>query len=67
MTDPATPIRTEVHRLIEIQIATLGKRSPLSSSDLNEYHMRSEKIADLLRELDAMVRTRFQYVRPRLS
>jgi len=44
-----------------------GKRSSLTSSDLDEYHTRSEKIRDLYRELDTIARSRFQYDRPRLS
>jgi hypothetical protein len=59
MTDPAFAIKHEVLQLVEIQIETLRKPSSLTSSDLNEYHLRSKKLALLYNELDLIVRKRF--------
>jgi hypothetical protein len=63
MTDPAFAIKHEVQSLIEIQIDTLRKQSSLTSSDLDDYHSRAEKIAALYRELDVITRERFHYLR----
>jgi len=52
MTTPATAIKDEVRKLIQAQIETLGQRSPLTSSELREYHGRAEKIKQLGQELD---------------
>jgi hypothetical protein len=52
MTTPATAIKAEVRTLIDVQIETFGKPSPLTSSELREYQDRSEKIRKLCRELD---------------
>jgi hypothetical protein len=59
MTDPAFAIKRQVEDLVETQIDALGKRSSLSSSDLDECHARSEKISVLYRELDTIKRNRF--------
>lgn len=59
MTDPAFPIKNEVQRLIDFQIDTLRKPSSLTSSELTEYHSRSEKITTLYEELDLISRKRF--------
>jgi hypothetical protein len=40
--------------------------SSLTSSDLDQYHLRSERIADLYQELDTIARRRFNNVPPRL-
>jgi hypothetical protein len=39
----------------------------LTSGDLDEYHSRSEKIAALHRQLDAISRERFYYVHQKAS
>jgi hypothetical protein len=67
MTDPAFAIKHEVEHLVSIQIETLGKPSPLTSSDLDQYQSRSKKIAALYRQLDRMSRKRFHYVRQKAS
>ena len=54
MTTPATAIKDEVRRLIQAQIETFGQASPLTSSELHEYHSRAEKIKQLGQELDRM-------------
>jgi hypothetical protein len=59
MTDPASPIKNEVQRLIDFQIDTLRKPSSLTSSELNGYHSRSEKITTLYEKLDLISRKRF--------
>lgn len=59
MTQPASAIKREVCELVDQQIETLRQATPLPSSDLGEYHVRSEKITTLYRELDQMVRTTF--------
>jgi hypothetical protein len=52
MTTPATAIRDEVRKLIQAQIETFGRSSPLTSSELSECHHRAEKIRQLGQELD---------------
>jgi hypothetical protein len=52
MTTPASAIKDEVRLLIEIQIETFGQPTPLTSSQLHEFHYRSEKISTLCQELD---------------
>jgi len=59
MTDPAFPIKNEVQRLVDVQIDTLRKPSSLTSSELNEYRSRSERISALHQQLDLIVRKRF--------
>lgn len=59
MTDPAFPIKNEVQRLVEVQIDTLRKPSQLTSSELDEYHLRSERITTLYERLDLIARERF--------
>jgi hypothetical protein len=54
MTTPATAIRDKVRKLIQTQIETFGQRSPLTSSELREYHSRAEKLKRLGQELDRM-------------
>ena len=67
MSDPAFAIKHQVEHLVEIQIDTLRKQSFLTSEDLGEYHSRSEKIAALYRQLDAISRERFHYVHQKAS
>jgi len=52
MTTPASAITDEVRLLIEVQIETFGQPTPLTSSQLREFHYRSEKISTLCLELD---------------
>jgi len=59
MTDPAFAIKNQVQRLVDVQIDTLGKPSPLTSSELDEYRSRSERITTLYEELDLIARKRF--------
>jgi len=59
MTHPAVAIKREVYQLVDRQIETLRQPASLTSSDLGEYHARSEKITTLDREFDQMVRTSF--------
>jgi hypothetical protein len=59
MTPPATAIKREVCQLVDRQIEALRQPTSLTSSDLGEYHARSEKITTLYRELDRMVRMSF--------
>jgi hypothetical protein len=66
-TDPAFAIKRQVEDLVETQIEALGKRSSLSSSDLDEYHVRSEKISALYRELDTIKKNRFNDLRQKAS
>ena len=47
MTDPAFPIKNEVQRLVDVQIDTLRKPSSITSSELDEYRSRSERISAL--------------------
>ena len=59
MTHPASAIKRKVCELVDQQIETLRQPTSLTTSDLGEYHVRSEKITTLYRELDQMVRTSF--------
>ena len=52
MTTPATAIKDEVRVLIDIQIETFGQPTPLTSSQLHEFHYRSAKISTLCQELN---------------
>jgi len=61
MTDPAFAIKNEVQQLVEVQIDTLRKPSSLTSSDLDQYHSRSERITMLYRRLDLIARKRFSF------
>lgn len=67
MTDPAFAIKRQVECLVDVQIDALGKRSSLSSSELDEYHARSEKISSLYRESDTIKWNRFQSLRTSLK
>jgi len=52
MTTPATAIKDEVRVLIDAQIETFGQPSPLTPSQLREFHDRSETIRMLCQELN---------------
>jgi hypothetical protein len=52
MTTPASAIKDEVSLLIDIQIETFRQLTPLTHSQLREYHYRSEKLKMLCQELD---------------
>jgi hypothetical protein len=51
MTTPASAINDEVRVLIDVQIETFGQPAPLTSSQLREFHYRTEKINSLCQEL----------------
>jgi len=61
MTDPATAIKRELHELVEVQIQTLRQESPLTPSDLLDYHVRSEQITKLYEHLDEIARIRLGF------
>lgn len=52
MTTPDSAIKDEVHLLIEVQVETFRQPEPLTSTQLREFHRRSEKISTLCHELD---------------
>ena len=56
MTDPAFAIKNQVQQLVAVQIETLRKPSSLTSSELDEYRSRSERISALYEQLDLIVR-----------
>lgn len=60
MADPASAIEHEVHQLIDLRIEALRQPSALTSSDLLEYRLRSEKLTMLYQELDRMRRRSFK-------
>ena len=60
MTDSASAIKHEVHQLVDRQIEALRQPSGLTTSDLSDYRVRSEKITKLYRELDQMRRANFK-------
>jgi len=45
--------------LVDVQIDTLRKPSSITSSELDEYRSRSERISALYEQLDLIVRKRF--------
>ncbi|MGD1080541.1 MAG: hypothetical protein ABR881_19660 [Candidatus Sulfotelmatobacter sp.] len=47
MTDPAFAIKNQVQQLVDVQIDTLRKPASLTSSELDEYRSRSERISAL--------------------
>ena len=61
VTDPASGIRHEVQQLVQLQIDTLRLESSLTSSQLREYHSRSQRITALYRELDQIRRDRIKH------
>lgn len=61
VTDSASGIRHEVQQLIQLQIDTLSLESSLTSSQLWEYHSRSDKITAPYGELDQVRRDRIKY------
>ena len=52
MTTPAAAIKHEVQTLIDFQIEIFTQPAPITSSQLHEYHDRSEKLRMLCQELD---------------
>jgi hypothetical protein len=52
MTTPANAIKREVQTLIDFQIETFAQPTAITSSQLHEYHSRSEKLRMLCQELD---------------
>jgi len=67
MTDPASAIRREVFQLVELQIEILRQEGRLSDTSLSEYRARSEKITELYREIDQVVRARYDWRSVRAS
>jgi hypothetical protein len=56
MTTPAIAIRNEIRNLIQEQIAMFGQLAPLTSSELEDCHCRTERIKLLGEELDRVGR-----------
>jgi len=67
MTDPASAIKRQAFQLIELQIDTLRQDGRLTDSDLADYHIRSEEISQLYRELDRIARARIDFRSARAS
>lgn len=67
MTVPAFGIKQKVENLVALQIDTLRKQSSLTPAELDEYHSRSETISGLYRQLDAIARKNFHYMRLKAS
>lgn len=57
ITDWESVIRRKVDQLVNLQIATLGQESPLTSAQLHDYRVRFETIQKLYIELDRIKRT----------
>jgi hypothetical protein len=47
-------IRDEVCRLVSAQVEAFGRRRPLTSSELCEFHIRNEEIKILCQQLDQL-------------
>ena len=60
MTGPASAIKREVHQLVDLQIQTLRQPSSLTTSDLLDYRVRSNKLTVLYQELDQIRRASFK-------
>ena len=60
MTAPASAIKREVHQLVDLQIQTLRQPSSLTTSDLLDYRVRSNKLTVLYQELDQIGRASFK-------
>ena len=60
MTDPASAIKREVHQLVDLQIQTLRQPSCLTTSDLLDYRVRSNKLTVLYQELDHDTKSELQ-------
>jgi len=58
MTTPSV-IEDEIQQLIRFQIDSFRQPLPLTSSQLHDYHRRSEKIRTLGEELDRIGTRRF--------
>ena len=56
--DRALGIRHDVQLLIQTQIDTLSLKTPLTPSQLLEYHSRARAIQTLYQELDQISRDR---------
>ena len=56
MTIPAIAIRNEIRELIHEHIEKFGRRTPLTSAELQECHSRAERIKQLGQELDRVGR-----------
>jgi len=67
LTDPASAIKHEVYQLVDLQIQTLKQPSALTSSQLQDYKLRSEKIRLLYRELDRIGRAKVGFKSGRAS
>jgi hypothetical protein len=52
MTSPANTVKDEVNQLMKFQIETFRQPALITSSQLHEYHDRSEKLRMLCQELD---------------
>lgn len=56
MAAPTFPLRNDVQQLVDVQMDTLRKPALPTSSELDEYGSRSERIAMLCRKPDLIVR-----------
>jgi hypothetical protein len=52
MTTRMRDIKDDVRMLIDVQIDTFGRPTPLTSSQLREFHHRFKKLKILCQELD---------------
>lgn len=60
MTTPAAAIKTEISRLIDMQIQVFGRPAPLTPFELADCRRRAERIKLLGRELDQIGITAIQ-------
>ena len=56
--DPTPALKREVHQLVDLQIQTLRQPSSLTTTQLQDYKQRSQRIRLLYGELDRMGRAR---------
>lgn len=59
ITDPPFAIKNQVQQLVDVQIDTLRKPASRTSSELDEYRSRSDRITALYEQLDLILRKRF--------
>jgi hypothetical protein len=67
VTDPASALKQEVHQLVDLQIQTLKQQSALTSTQLLDYKLRSERIRQLYGELDRIGRAKIGFGLERAS
>lgn len=67
MREPAFAMREKIENLVALQTDTLGRQDSLTAAELDQYGSRSETIAGLYGQWDAIDRENFHYLRLKAS